>query len=190
MCSSTVSSSLTLHVFRWRKLPLMFNSCHVTRLRRTSLRLLLFLFLRLHRGRCHELYKHVPPSRGKAFGTVVALEFGGDLRGEDRRKQTFVTLSLLLCMFLNCFGHGVILNNNNNNKTGPIFSRGNAQRTAMINSTTPLVLERQKSRFTLFLERFHERKLLFIFGRTARCTYPLFCSPQRRRDSIPLPLAH
>lgn len=94
MCSSTVSSSLTIHVFRWRKLPLMFNSCHVTRLRRTSLRLLLYLFLRLHRGRCHELYKHVPPSRGKAFGTVVALEFGGDLRGEDRRKQTFVTLSL------------------------------------------------------------------------------------------------
>lgn len=96
MCSSTVSSSLTIHVFRWRKLPLMFNSCHVTRLRRTSLRLLLFLFLRLHRGRCHELYKHVPPSRGKAFGTVVALEFGGDLRGEDRRKQTFVTLSLTM----------------------------------------------------------------------------------------------
>lgn len=78
----------------------MFNSCHVTRLRRTSLRLLLFLFLRLHRGRCHELYKHVPPSRGKAFGTVVALEFGGDLRGEDRRKQTFVTLSLSLTMYV------------------------------------------------------------------------------------------
>lgn len=96
MCSSTSSSSFTLHVFRWRKLPLMFNSCHVTGLRRTSLRLL-FLLLRLHRGRCHELYKHVPPSRGKAFGTVVALEFGGDLRGEDRRKQTFVTLSYYVC---------------------------------------------------------------------------------------------
>lgn len=73
----------------------MFNSCHVTGLRRTSLRLL-FLLLRLHRGRCHELYKHVPPSRGKAFGTVVALEFGGDLGGKDRRKQTFVTLSLTM----------------------------------------------------------------------------------------------
>lgn len=78
MCSSLL---LSPHVFRWRKLPLMFNSCHVTRLRRTWLLLLRRrLLARLHRGRCHELYKHVPRSRGKAAAGTVVLEFG-DLRG-------------------------------------------------------------------------------------------------------------
>lgn len=69
--------------FRWRKLPLMFNSCHVTRLRRTSDLLLRrrLLLVRLHRGRCHELYKHVPRSRGKAAAGTVALEFGDLRRG-------------------------------------------------------------------------------------------------------------
>lgn len=68
----------------------MFNSCHVTRLRRTSdLLLRRLLLVRLHRGRCHELYKHVPPSRGKAAAGTVALEFGDFNVFTDGKSRTF-----------------------------------------------------------------------------------------------------
>lgn len=62
-CSETVGCRRLLR-FR-RELPLMFNSCHVTRLRRTLRASSTSTSSSAHRGRCHELYKHVPVTRGK-----------------------------------------------------------------------------------------------------------------------------
>lgn len=81
-CSETVGCRRLLR-FR-RELPLMFNSCHVTRLRRTlraSSTSTSSSFA--HRGRCHELYKHVPVTRGKTTG-LLQLEVWSK---EGRRKQ-------------------------------------------------------------------------------------------------------